>query len=186
MIRQEVPLDTPVQPSSSFMQTDMPKAGDTVATIETNFGTIKLRLFPELVPETVKNFTELAKKGYYDGLTFHRVINDFMIQGGDPDGTGAGGESYKGPGTVIPDEFSDKLKNIRGALSMANRGPNTGSSQFFIVQKSDGTPWLDGLHAVFGQVFEGMDVVDKIAALDKGDGTPSKKIIMKSVKIGKF
>ena len=149
----------------------------------TNFGTIKIKLFPKEVPETVKNFTELAKKGFYDGLTFHRVINDFMIQGGDPEGTGRGGESYKGPGTVIPDEFSPNLKNIYGALSMANRGPNTGSSQFFIVQKEDGTPWLDGLHAVFGQVYEGMDIVDKIAALDKGDGTPKQKAVMKKVTI---
>lgn len=165
------------------MQTSISKKGDTIAVMETNFGTIKIKLFPDLVPETVKNFTELAKKGYYDGLTFHRVIKDFMIQGGDPNGTGTGGDSYKGPGTTIPDEFSEKLTNIRGAVSMANRGLNTGSSQFFIVQKADGTPWLDGLHAVFGQVYEGIEVVDKIAALDKGDGTPSKKIIMKSIKI---
>ncbi|MFY9380026.1 MAG: peptidylprolyl isomerase, partial [Acutalibacteraceae bacterium] len=152
--------------------------------------TIKIRLFPQYAPKTVENFTTHAKNGYYDGLIFHRVIKDFMIQGGDPNGTGMGGESIWG--TPFEDEFSQELHNLRGALSMANSGPCTNGSQFFIVQADTvdpsfipqmesmvddgfpqqvidnykevgGTPWLDFKHTVFGQVFEGMDVVDSIA-----------------------
>ena len=150
----------------------------------TNYGVVKIKLFPELVPETVKNFTELAKKGFYDGLIFHRVINDFMIQGGDPLGNGAGGESYKGPGTNIPDEFNQELTHLRGALSTANAGPNTGSSQFFIVQAEGGTHYLDGRHAVFGQVYEGMEVVDEIAGVKTGAGdVPLEKVVMEKVEI---
>lgn len=143
-------------------QTLPPQKGDSIITLETTYGVIKFKLFPELTPETAKNFIELSKKGFYDGLLFHRVIKDFMIQGGDPLGNGTGGETYKGPGTVLPDEIS-LLRHIRGALSMANRGPNTGTSQFFIVQAAAGTPWLDSKHTVFGQVFEGMDIIDAIA-----------------------
>ncbi|MEE0897523.1 MAG: peptidylprolyl isomerase, partial [Acutalibacteraceae bacterium] len=112
-------------------------AGDTLATIKTNMGEIKVKLFPEGAPKTVENFTTHAKKGYYNGLIFHRVIKDFMIQGGDPTGTGMGGESIWGDS--FEDEFDVKLHNIKGALSMANAGPNTNGSQFFIVQ-ADNVP----------------------------------------------
>ncbi|WP_326716544.1 peptidylprolyl isomerase [Vagococcus jeotgali] len=158
----------------------------TTGTIKTNRGDIKIVLFPEQAPKTVKNFVELSNKGYYNGVIFHRVISDFMIQGGDPTGTGMGGESIYGD--KFEDEFSNQLFNLRGALSMANAGPNTNGSQFFIVQnenvpanmlgqlegagypeeimeayKSGGTPWLDFKHTVFGHVVEGMDVVDEIS-----------------------
>jgi cyclophilin family peptidyl-prolyl cis-trans isomerase len=125
------------------------------ATMVTNHGDIKLELFDDDAPKTVGNFRELAGKGFYDGLIFHRVIKDFMIQGGCPQGTGTGG-----PGYTFEDEINDH-KIIRGALAMANAGPNTNGSQFFIVT-TDAAPWLDGKHTVFGQVTEGMDVVDKI------------------------
>ncbi|EAC9097481.1 peptidylprolyl isomerase [Listeria monocytogenes] len=157
----------------------------------TNRGTIRIKLFPEIAPKTVENFVTHSKNGYYDGLIFHRVIPEFMIQGGDPDGRGTGGESIWGES--FEDEFSTEAFNLRGALSMANAGPNTNGSQFFIVQKPDmpadmlgqmeqagfpvevieaykqgGTPWLDGRHTVFGHVIEGMDVVDEIANLPTG------------------
>ena len=173
-------------------QVSEPVKGDMIAVIKTNYGDIKIRLFYEDAPLAVENFVRLSQKGYYDGLTFHRVINNFMIQGGDPNGNGTGGESIWGK--PFKDEFSSRLHNIRGALSMANRGANTNGSQFFIVQNpvlddeiieycenigmepqlidaySDigGTPWLDGKHTVFGQVYEGMNVVDKIAAVEVG------------------
>lgn len=134
-----------------------PKDNMTVATIETNKGTIKIELFTDEAPKTTQNFINLANKGFYNGVIFHRVIPGFMIQGGDPTGTGTGGPGYK-----IEDEFSQNLKhNKAGILSMANAGPNTGGSQFFITLAP--TPWLDGKHAVFGQVIEGMDVVNEIA-----------------------
>ena len=137
-----------------------------IAVIETTLGTIKAELYGNEAPETVKNFVTLAEEKKYDGTPFHRVIEGFMIQTGDFDmKNGMGGYSYKGPGTVIQDEFSPNLKNVKGALSMANRGPNTGGSQFFIVQ-AEATEWLDGKHAVFGQVIEGMDVVDAIATAE--------------------
>src|SRR5690349_22518983 len=125
------------------------------ATMQTNQGTITLELFDEDAPKTVANFKKLAGDGFYDGLTFHRVIKDFMIQGGCPQGTGTGG-----PGYTFEDEFNDH-KVVRGALAMANAGPNTNGSQFFIVT-TDAAPWLDGKHTVFGHVVEGMEVVDKI------------------------
>src|SRR4051812_19661251 len=125
------------------------------ATMVTNHGDIKLELFDDDAPKTVGNFRDLAGKGFYDGLIFHRVIKDFMIQGGCPQGTGTGG-----PGYTFEDEINDH-KIVRGALAMANAGPNTNGSQFFIVT-TDAAPWLDGKHTVFGQVTEGMDVVDKI------------------------
>jgi cyclophilin family peptidyl-prolyl cis-trans isomerase len=125
------------------------------ATMQTNQGPIALELFDEDAPKTVANFKKLAEQGFYDGLIFHRVIKDFMIQGGCPQGTGTGG-----PGYTFEDEINDH-KIVRGALAMANAGPNTNGSQFFLVT-TDAAPWLDGKHTVFGQVTDGMDVVDKI------------------------
>jgi cyclophilin family peptidyl-prolyl cis-trans isomerase len=127
-------------------------------TMTTNHGDIVLELFDEDAPETVANFRRLAEKGFYDGLIFHRVIPDFMIQGGCPEGTGTGG-----PGYTFKDEINDH-KIVKGALAMANSGPNTNGSQFFIVTTA-AAPWLDGKHTVFGEVGEGMDVVDKIGTL---------------------
>ena len=180
----------------AYLQLKAPEKGDTVAIMHTTMGDIKIKLFPDKTPKTFENFTTHAKNGYYNGLIFHRVIKDFMIQGGDPMGTGIGGESIWG--TKFEDEFSPELHNLRGALSMANAGPNTNGSQFFIVQaneapanmidqmrgftaeqgfpseitdayeKMGGTPWLDFRHSVFGQVFEGMDVVDAIANVKVG------------------
>src|SRR5213080_3029041 len=125
----------------------------TNATMQTNHGTIELELFDEDAPKTVENFTKLARDGFYDGVIFHRVIEDFMIQGGDPTGTGSGG-----PGYQFEDEFNDH-PIVRGALAMANAGPNTNGSQFFIVT-ADACPWLDGKHTVFGRVTGGMEVVE--------------------------
>lgn len=193
------------------IQTSMPQKGDTVAIMHTNMGDIKIKLFKDDAPRTVNNFVELAKKDYYNGIIFHRVIKDFMIQGGDPTGTGMGGESIYGES--FEDEFSEKLHNIRGALSMANAGPNTNGSQFFIVQADSipdgmadqmkqltdrgfpedsiadyealgGTPWLDFKHSVFGQVFEGMDTVDAIANVRCGAGDkPLHDVVIESIDI---
>lgn len=175
-----------------FNQLGLPEKNETVCVMHTNRGDIKIRLFDGKAPKAVENFVTHAKAGYYDGLIFHRVINDFMIQGGDPLGTGTGGESIWGE--PFEDEFTPELHNLRGALSMANAGPNTNGSQFFIVQaktvsddlleqmemasedvfpteviksyrENGGTPWLDFRHTVFGQVIEGMDVVDDIASV---------------------
>ena len=176
-------------------QLEMPSKGEKIAVMKTNMGDIKIRFFPEIAPKAVENFISHSQNGYYDGLIFHRVIKDFMIQGGDPTGTGRGGESIYG--RSFEDEFDSSARNYRGALSMANAGPNTNGSQFFIVQaknvdeglisqmveladrgfpqevtenykKVGGTPWLDFKHTVFGQVFEGMDVVDAIAGVKVG------------------
>lgn len=176
-------------------QLSAPVKGDVIVTMHTNMGDIKIKMFPDKAPKTCENFLTHAREGYYDGLIFHRVINDFMIQGGDPTGTGCGGESIWGDS--FEDEFDIDLRNYRGALSMANAGPNTNGSQFFIVQAKQvpmqligqmkqladrgfpeevtenysqvgGTPHLDFRHTVFGQVFEGMDVVDAIAAVKTG------------------
>jgi cyclophilin family peptidyl-prolyl cis-trans isomerase len=133
------------------------------ATFETNRGTIVAELYDEDAPKTVANFVELAGKGFYDGLIFHRVIPDFMIQGGCPQGTGTGG-----PGYQFEDEINEH-RVVRGALAMANAGPNTNGSQFFIVT-ADACPWLDGKHTVFGQVTGGMDVVDQIERVKTGAG----------------
>jgi cyclophilin family peptidyl-prolyl cis-trans isomerase len=130
------------------------------ATLQTNKGAIELELFDDDAPKTVENFRSLAGKGFYDGVIFHRVIPDFMIQGGDPTGTGSGG-----PGYTFEDEFNDHPV-ARGALAMANAGPNTNGSQFFIVT-ADACPWLDGKHTVFGRVTDGIDVVDAISQLDR-------------------
>ena len=192
-------------------QTNLPSKGDTVAIMHTNMGDIKIKLFVDEVPRTTKNFIELSKKGYYNGIIFHRVIKDFMIQGGDPTGTGMGGESIYGE--KFEDEFSVKLHNVRGSLSMANAGPNTNGSQFFIVQADSvpdgmveqmeqltdrgfpeesiadykelgGTPWLDFKHSVFGQVYEGMDVVDAIANVKCGAGDrPLHDVVIESIDI---
>ncbi|EIG7042209.1 peptidylprolyl isomerase [Listeria monocytogenes] len=177
------------------------------AEIITNRGTIRIKLFPEIAPKTVENFVTHSKNGYYDGLIFHRVIPEFMIQGGDPDGRGTGGESIWGES--FEDEFSTEAFNLRGALSMANAGPNTNGSQFFIVQKPDmpadmlgqmeqagfpveiieaykqgGTPWLDGRHTVFGHVIEGMDVVDEIANLPTGmQDKPVNDVVIEKINI---
>ena len=178
--------------------------------MKTSMGTIKIKLFPEQAPKTVENFITHSEKGYYDGLKFHRVIKDFMIQGGDPNGNGTGGESIYGES--FEDEFSPELFNLRGALSMANAGPDTNGSQFFIVQKSDidpkledqmksagfpaeiteaymengGTPWLDQKHTVFGQVVEGMDIVDKIANVEVGENDlPKDDVVIESIKVVK-
>ncbi len=241
-------------------QTEQPSAGDTVAIMHTSMGDISIRLFPEAAPKAVENFTTHAKNGYYNGLTFHRVMNDFMIQGGDPDGDGTGGDSIWG--TDFADEFDEKLLNIRGALSMANAGVNTNGSQFFINQakatgetaeklkasaesqlaqvleqaestydsyeqyygaqftemyptvddfiaanllpdsrlvpdevwelyaKHGGNISLDGAwrasggHTVFGHVYEGMDIVDKIAAVDTDeDDKPTTAVTITSIEI---
>jgi len=148
------------------------------AIIETNLGTIEIELFQDKAPLTTKNFIDLVNKGFYDGLIFHRVIPDFMIQGGDPDGDGTGG-----PGYEIDDEFGPGLKHDKpGMLSMANAGPDTGGSQFFITVIP--TPWLDGKHAIFGHVVKGMDVVEKIVAVkaDRND-RPVTPVVMKKVTI---
>ena len=137
--------------------------------LNTNKGRIVLELNAEKAPKTVANFLEYVRDGFYDGVIFHRIIKDFMIQGGDPTGTGMGGESIYGES--FEDEFSEELYNIRGALSMANAGPNTNGSQFFITHVA--TPWLDGKHTVFGKVTAGMEAVDKVK---QGD-------VIKSVKI---
>ncbi|WP_155286450.1 peptidylprolyl isomerase [Lacticaseibacillus zhaodongensis] len=181
----------------SLEQLDLANHQGPSVTLNTNHGAITIALFPDQAPKTVANFLGLAKKGYYDGTIFHRVIKDFMIQGGDPTGTGMGGESIYGDS--FEDEFSNELFNIRGALSMANAGPNTNGSQFFIVQnkninggfieqmqaagypadiveayKQGGTPWLDHKHTVFGQVTDGMDVVDEIAKVKTNRGDKPK------------
>ena len=172
-------------------QLSLPAANEITAVMHTNMGDISIRLFPEHAPKAVENFTTHAKNGYYNGIVFHRVIKDFMIQGGDPTATGCGGESIWGHN--FKDEFTPELHNLRGALSMANAGPGTNGSQFFIVQANSvhpnfisqmkelpdyfpaetveayaqvgGTPHLDYHHTVFGQVYEGMDVVDAIASV---------------------
>ena len=187
-----------------------PQKGDTLAVMHTNMGDIKIKLFPEKAPKTVENFVTHSKNGYYNGLKFHRVINDFMIQGGDPRGNGTGGESIWGGS--FPDEFDPELHNLRGALSMANSGPDTNGSQFFIVQAREvpanmleqmrdledngfpaditaayealgGTPWLDFHHTVFGQVSEGMDVVDAIAAVETVNDVPRSDVIIESIEV---
>ncbi|WP_407408507.1 peptidylprolyl isomerase [Peribacillus sp.] len=176
--------------------------------MQTTLGDIKIKLFPKHAPKTVENFLTHAEKGYYDGIIFHRVIKDFMLQGGDPTGTGMGGESIWG--TNFEDEFSMELFNLRGALSMANAGPGTNGSQFFIVQaqhvdsrmgeqmkqagypkeiisaymENGGTPWLDHKHSVFGQVIEGMDVVDTIANVETVAGDkPAVDVVIKGITI---
>src|SRR5919106_270007 len=149
----------------------------TTATLQTNHGVISLELYPEDAPKTVENFLKLARDGFYDGVIFHRVIPDFMIQGGDPTGTGAGG-----PGYQFEDEFNDH-KVERGALAMANAGPNTNGSQFFIVT-TEAAPWLDGKHTVFGKVTNGMDVVDAISEAPRdGRDRPVDNVVIERVEL---
>lgn len=190
-----------------YPQLELERVSGPTAVISTNYGDITVQLFPEQAPKTVENFVTLARRGYYDGVNFHRVIADFMIQGGDPTGTGVGGESAFGE--PFTDEFSKKLFNLRGALSMANAGPNTNGSQFFIVQNqhlspemnvqmevagypkkvieayaNGGTPWLDFHHTVFGQVIAGMDVVDQIAACaTDAQDKPQQDVTIQTVKV---
>ena len=191
-----------------YPQLDLTKAEGPQATIKTSLGEVRVQLFAKLAPKTVKNFVELAKKGYYNGVLFHRVSPDFMIQGGDPTGTGRGGESIYGE--AFEDEFSDQLFNFNGALSMANAGPNTNGSQFFIVSASrvpanmleqmkmvgypqeiidhyketGGTPWLDHRHTVFGQVISGMEIVEKISKVDRdGMDKPKEDVVMNEITI---
>ena len=149
-----------------------------VAVIQTNLGTMKVELFEDKAPITAGNFIKLAKEGFYDGIIFHRVIKDFMIQGGDPKGTGTGG-----PGYTIEDEFAPGLAHDKkGILSMANSGPNSGGSQFFITLVP--TPWLDGKHAIFGQIIEGEDVLDSIGKTKIGfQDRPEQEIAMIKVTI---
>jgi cyclophilin family peptidyl-prolyl cis-trans isomerase len=158
----------------------MSKAG-TFAQFETSMGNFKIELFEQQAPKTVGNFVQLAEKNFYDGVIFHRVIDGFMIQGGDPTGTGRGG-----PGYQFADEFHPSLKhNSEGTLSMANAGPNTNGSQFFITLAP--TPHLDNRHAVFGKVVEGMEVVRKIGKTPtKAGDRPATDVVMKSVKIEKL
>lgn len=195
-------------------QTRAPKSGDIVATMQTTAGEIKILLFPDAAPKAVENFVKHSENGYYNGIIFHRVIPDFMIQGGDPTGTGRGGESIWGDS--FEDEFSVDYHNIRGALSMANAGPGTNGSQFFIVQASEvddglisqmeqlsdrgfpaecvedykalgGTPWLDFKHTVFGQVIDGMDTVDSIAKTERDrSDKPLKDVVILSINIEKI
>jgi len=202
--------ETPVTIIPGY-QFEAPKAGDTIAIIKTTMGDIKIKLFPNEAPKAVENFVTHARNGYYNNLIFHRVIDDFMIQGGDPKGDGTGGESIWGK--TFEDEFSPNLLNYRGALSMANSGTHTTGSQFFIVQKKTmsaddvsylerykypnelidlykehgGTEWLDFKHTVFGQVYECMDVVDNIAAVevDKND-KPVEDVIIQTIEIQEF
>ena len=150
----------------------------TAATLETNHGSIGVELYDEDAPKTVENFVKLARDGFYNGVIFHRVIENFMIQGGDPTGTGMGG-----PGYQFEDEIN-KRPVQRGALAMANAGPNTNGSQFFIVT-AEACPWLDGLHTVFGQVTSGMDVVDAISHIDTDmQDRPLAEVRIDSVAVG--
>jgi cyclophilin family peptidyl-prolyl cis-trans isomerase len=149
----------------------------TNATLHTNHGAIAIELFDDDAPKTVENFLKLARDGFYDGVVFHRIIPDFMIQGGDPTGTGMGG-----PGYTFEDEFNDQ-KVERGALAMANAGPNTNGSQFFIVT-TEAAPWLDGKHTVFGRVTEGMDAVDTIEQVDTdAQDKPREPVVIERVEL---
>lgn len=200
-------------------QLKMPAKGEEIVVMTTNKGVMKFRLFPQAAPKAVENFKTHVKNGYYNGIIFHRVIDNFMIQGGDPTGTGMGGESIWGKS--FEDEFSPEFRNFRGALSMANAGPNTNGSQFFIVQGSGqermlpqdildqmkkgvednaylasvyeayknlgGTFWLDDKHTVFGHVFEGMEVVDAIAAVEKNaSDKPNEDVVIEKAELVVF
>ena len=193
---------------SQFPQLNEVNEKNPLVTVHTNQGDFALELFPEVAPKTVENFITHAKNGYYDGVIFHRVIEDFMIQGGDPTGTGMGGESIYG--RTFEDEFSREAFNLYGTLSMANAGPNTNGSQFFIVTakqvpaqmlkqlkdggwpeeiveeyaKVGGTPWLDHRHTVFGRVVEGMDVVLKIEGVERNaQDRPLEDVVIESMDV---
>ncbi len=163
-----------------------PQPGDTVAILETDMGTVKFKLFTQQVPTLTTNFMELAKAGKYDGSPFHRVVKDFMIQGGDFENhDGTGGYSYKGPNTALPNEIDPSLHHLYGTVSMAKTAaPVSIGSQFFIVTAKDGTPFLDGSYSPIGQVYEGMDVAEKIQDLQvPGTEEPSKMVNIKKVTI---
>ena len=193
---------------SQFPQLNEVNEKNPLVTVHTNQGDFTLELFPEVAPKTVENFVTHAKNGYYDGVIFHRVIEDFMIQVGDPTGTGMGGESIYG--RTFEDEFSREAFNLYGTLSMANAGPNTNGSQFFIVTakqvpaqmlkqlkdggwpeeiveeyaKVGGTPWLDHRHTVFGRVVEGMDVVLKIEGVERNaQDRPLEDVVIESMDV---
>ena len=193
---------------SQFPQLNEVNEKNPLVTVHTNLGDFTLELFPEVAPKTVENFVTHAKNGYYDGVIFHRVIEDFMIQGGDPTGTGMGGESIYG--RTFEDEFSREAFNLYGTLSMANAGPNTNGSQFFIVTakqvpaqmlkqlkdggwpeeiveeyaKVGGTPWLDHRHTVFGRVVKGMDVVLKIEGVERNaQDRPLEDVVIESMDV---
>ena len=198
-----------VEKELHFPQVDIEAVDGTIATIKTNHGDMRIKLFPEHAPKTVANFIALSKDGYYDGVIFHRIIKDFMIQGGDPTGTGMGGESIYGES--FEDEFSEELYNVRGALSMANAGPNTNGSQFFIVQnqhlpyskkeiarggwpepiaeiyaEQGGTPHLDRRHTVFGQLADeaSYEVLDAIAGVETGAmDKPVDDVVIETIEI---
>lgn len=201
-VQQDKPEET-AAPGHFPQLTDQVAENEALVELNTSMGTIQLKLFPEIAPKTVENFLALAEEGYYDDVIFHRVIEDFMVQTGDPTGTGRGGESSYGE--PFEDEISNRLFHLRGALSMANAGPGTNGSQFFIVQAGavpeerlpeeypdqirdayeeyGGTPWLDGAHTVFGQVIEGMEVVDQMAEVEKAGEKPVKDITIESIGI---
>lgn len=193
---------------SQFPQLNEVNENNPLVTVHTNLGDFTLELFPEVAPKTVENFVTHAKNGYYNGVIFHRVIEDFMIQGGDPTGTGMGGESIYG--RTFEDEFSREAFNLYGTLSMANAGPNTNGSQFFIVTakqvpaqmlkqlkdggwpeeiveeyaKVGGTPWLDHRHTVFGRVVEGMDVVLEIEGVERNaQDRPLEDVVIESMDV---
>ncbi len=193
---------------SQFPQLNEVNEKNPLVTVHTNLGDFTLELFPKVAPKTVENFVTHAKNGYYNGVIFHRVIEDFMIQGGDPTGTGMGGESIYG--RTFEDEFSREAFNLYGTLSMANAGPNTNGSQFFIVTakqvpaqmlkqlkdggwpeeiveeyaKVGGTPWLDHRHTVFGRVVEGMDVVLKIEGVERNaQDRPLEDVVIESMDV---
>jgi cyclophilin family peptidyl-prolyl cis-trans isomerase len=148
------------------------------ATLHTSEGAIELELYPDAAPKTVENFEKLSRDGFYESVIFHRVIPDFMIQGGDPTGTGTGG-----PGYEFEDEFNEH-RVTRGALAMANAGPNTNGSQFFIVTVEE-APWLDGKHTVFGRVTAGMDVVDRISQVERdANDRPREPVTIERVELG--
>lgn len=195
---------------ADLLQFSQVQSGDTLAVMETNKGAITLRMFPDEAPKAVENFITHAQNGYYDGVSFHRVISDFMIQGGDPLGNGTGGESIWSD--VFENEISNRLYHFAGALAMANAGPDTNGSQFFIVQHHNGsdktltkqftsihsdavkakyqevggTPYLDGGYTVFGQVIEGMDVVNAIAAVETDTmDKPIEDVIIQKITIKK-
>jgi len=172
------PAPTPSQTDNSAKQAEVSGKKNSVAVFETSQGNFKVELFEDKAPLTTKNFITLVNKGFYNGLIFHRVIDGFMIQGGDPNGKGTGG-----PGYTIPDEFNSSLRHSsEGILSMANAGPNTGGSQFFITLAA--TPWLDNKHAVFGKVIEGMDIVKKIGKVKtNAQDKPLEDVVMKKVVI---
>lgn len=168
----------PAEPAQEPKQAQATDVKNRTAVFETSKGIFKVELFDDKAPKTAGNFATLAQKGFYNGLIFHRVIDNFMVQSGDPNGNGTGG-----PGYTIPDEFSPDLKHDQaGILSMANRGPNTGGSQFFITL--DATPWLDNKHAVFGRVTDGMDVVKAIGKVKTGaQDKPLEDVVIKKITI---